>query len=137
MFVFLCASREITIELASDNTQLVVWAQIAFTPKLGPQTLWPQHTPAPRLPSPPPPSMEYAQPCVLSSTGGLALGPEEVVRKMQQNVDVYIGTVKSDAHRHGVATVTTHRLIWMSADGKTGCQWALSQVTTGAVCVVS
>lgn len=72
--------------------------------------------------------MDYASLCVLSPARGLALGHEEVVRKMQPGVSVVIGSVKSDAHKQGVATVTTHRLIWMSKDGKTGFQWALSQV---------
>lgn len=72
--------------------------------------------------------MDFSSPCALSASGGLLLLPDEIVRKMQSDIDLYIGSVKSDAHRHGVATVTTHRLIWTSRDGKQGHQWHLSQV---------
>ena len=72
--------------------------------------------------------MEYSTAAALSSTGSLLLLPDEIVRKMQAGIDVYVGDVKSDVNRHGIATVTTHRLVWISKDGKRGFQWSLAQV---------
>ncbi len=72
--------------------------------------------------------MDFSAPCSLSPSGGLVLLPDEIVRKMQASIDVYIGAVKSDAHRHGIATVTTHRLVWVRPDGRSGYQWSLAQV---------
>lgn len=72
--------------------------------------------------------MEYAAPCSLSPTGSLVLLPDEIVRKMQQNVDIYIENVKSEGHLKGLATVTTHRLVW--ANARTTVQWSLAQVWT-------
>ena len=53
---------------------------------------------------------------------------------VQVSIDLYAGAIKSEAHRHGTATITSHRVIWRGDSGP--IQWLLSQVRSSLLLFV-
>ena len=66
------------------------------------------------------------QPCPLNASGAPVELKDEMVWRLQANVDVYNGAVKSEQHRRGTLSITSHRLIWRGESA--AIQWMLSQV---------
>jgi hypothetical protein len=72
--------------------------------------------------------MDAARPLPLTAAGTPTPYPEEVVYRLQADVDVVDGESKVEGMRKGVATLTSHRLYWADASRTTAVQWHLSQV---------
>ncbi len=54
---------------------------------------------------------------------------DEHVFRLQDNIDVYDGLRKSEHHKRGLLSVSSHRLVWRGASSV--IQWHLSQVRVG------
>jgi hypothetical protein len=72
--------------------------------------------------------MDAGRPLPLTSSGTPHPYPEEVVYRLQAEVDLYDGPSKLDGMRKGVATLTSHRVYWSDAARTTAVQWHLGQV---------
>jgi hypothetical protein len=70
--------------------------------------------------------MLHANPCELTASGSVVEWKDEVVYRMQGNVNLYNGAVKMAQYMGGTMSVSSHRIVWRGE--REAIQWHFCQV---------